>query len=179
MTFGQRLSKAREEAGLTQDELSQKLYITRQGLSRWENDKTQPSIETLALICKTLGKQPDYFIETGERPPHKTYKQLTYNEKMVAFDRWKRERCRYVNLIFTLLFMIMNIAVGVITFFSMTLANFSGLQMPVISGLVGGVLLYLCSLIYVFLLSHKYAVLYNEYLLSELNVVRTGKLLIV
>ncbi len=176
MTFGQRLSKAREEAGLTQEELAQKLYITRQGLSRWENDKTQPSIETLALICKTLGKQPNYFIETGEQLPPKSYKQLTFSERVVAINRWKRERCRFVSFVFWLLNMIMCLGFGITMFFALRLTYSQGSQLPIISGIVGGVMLFLCGLILFFMTSHKYAVLYNEYLLSELNVIRTSKL---
>lgn len=176
MTFGQRLAKAREEAGLTQDELAQKLYITRQGLSRWENDRTQPSIETLALICKTLGKQPNYFIETEEQRPPRSYKQLTFSEKTVALNRWKRERCRFVSFTLWLTFMIMDLGIGITTFFAIRLAFPDGQNLPVIWGIVGGVMLFLCGLILLFMTSNKYAILYNEYLLSELNVIRTSKL---
>lgn len=42
----------RNKAGLSQDELAEKVYVTRQAVSRWENDETTPSTETLKLLSK-------------------------------------------------------------------------------------------------------------------------------
>lgn len=43
MTFGQRLQILRKENGLSQEELAKLLYVTRQSVSLWENDKTMPA----------------------------------------------------------------------------------------------------------------------------------------
>ena len=42
----------RTKNGLSQDELAQKLYVTRQAISRWETGETVPNIETLKLLSK-------------------------------------------------------------------------------------------------------------------------------
>ena len=42
----------RTKAGLSQDELSQKVFVTRQAVSRWENGETTPNTETLKLLSK-------------------------------------------------------------------------------------------------------------------------------
>lgn len=42
----------RNKAGLSQDELAEKVYVTRQAVSRWENGETTPNIETLKLLSK-------------------------------------------------------------------------------------------------------------------------------
>ena len=42
----------RNRAGLSQDELAEKVYVTRQAVSRWENGETIPNIETLKLLSK-------------------------------------------------------------------------------------------------------------------------------
>ena len=42
----------RTKAGLSQDELAEKVYVTRQAVSRWENGETTPNIETLKLLSK-------------------------------------------------------------------------------------------------------------------------------
>ena len=44
------LKKIRTEHGLTQDEMAEKLSVTRQAVSRWENGETTPNIETLKQI---------------------------------------------------------------------------------------------------------------------------------
>ena len=42
----------RMKHGLSQDELAEKLYVTRQAVSRWENGETVPNTETLKLLSK-------------------------------------------------------------------------------------------------------------------------------
>ena len=42
----------RNKAGLSQDELAEKVFVTRQAVSRWENGETTPGTETLKLLSK-------------------------------------------------------------------------------------------------------------------------------
>lgn len=42
----------RTKKGLSQEELAEKLYVTRQAVSRWENGDTIPNTETLKLLSK-------------------------------------------------------------------------------------------------------------------------------
>lgn len=42
----------RNKAGLSQDELAEKVYVTRQAVSRWEQGETTPNTETLKLLSK-------------------------------------------------------------------------------------------------------------------------------
>jgi len=46
------LIKIREKHQLTQDEMAERLFITRQAISRWETGETVPNTETLKLISK-------------------------------------------------------------------------------------------------------------------------------
>ena len=46
------LLELRTKKGLSQDELAEKLYVTRQAVSRWENGETVPNTETLKLLSK-------------------------------------------------------------------------------------------------------------------------------
>lgn len=48
--IGKSIKKYRIEKGLTQDQLAEKLSVTRQAVSNWETGKTQPSIETLTAL---------------------------------------------------------------------------------------------------------------------------------
>ncbi len=44
--------KLRTENGMSQDELAEKIFVTRQAVSRWENGETVPNTEALKLLSK-------------------------------------------------------------------------------------------------------------------------------
>ncbi|MBQ6844548.1 MAG: helix-turn-helix domain-containing protein [Agathobacter sp.] len=46
------IRELRTKKGLSQDELAEKLYVTRQAVSRWEKGETTPNTETLKLLSK-------------------------------------------------------------------------------------------------------------------------------
>ncbi|MDY3248813.1 MAG: zinc ribbon domain-containing protein [Candidatus Choladocola sp.] len=46
------LKKLRENNNLTQEQLAERMMVTRQAVSRWENGETQPNTETLKLLSK-------------------------------------------------------------------------------------------------------------------------------
>ena len=48
------LKKLREEKALTQDQLAERVMVTRQAVSRWENGETVPGTDTLRLLSKEL-----------------------------------------------------------------------------------------------------------------------------
>jgi len=48
---GKSIKKLRAEKGLTQDQLAERLHVTRQAVSNWETGKTQPDIETLSAMA--------------------------------------------------------------------------------------------------------------------------------
>ena len=49
---GEKIAKYRRQAGMTQDELADILYVTRQALSKWELGVSVPSTDTLLELCK-------------------------------------------------------------------------------------------------------------------------------
>ena len=58
-TLGKRIAALRREKGLKQDELAEKLGVSAQAVSKWENDQTCPDISLLPLLSKTLGVSVD------------------------------------------------------------------------------------------------------------------------
>lgn len=53
-TFGTRLARFRRERGLTQDSIADRLNISAQAVSKWENDLTSPDIDTLLKLSEIL-----------------------------------------------------------------------------------------------------------------------------
>lgn len=54
-TFGRRLKKARSAAGLTQRELGDKINVTAQAISQYEQDKRRPGFEIACSMADILG----------------------------------------------------------------------------------------------------------------------------
>lgn len=46
------LKLLREKNNLTQEQMAERLMVTRQAVSRWENGETQPNTETLKLLSR-------------------------------------------------------------------------------------------------------------------------------
>lgn len=58
-TFGSRLSKLRKEQKMTQDDLAFKLNVSRQTISSWERDRSEPDIATLNKIAEIFHSDMD------------------------------------------------------------------------------------------------------------------------
>ena len=58
-TLGKRIAALRHEKELKQDELAEKLGVSPQAVSKWENDQTCPDISLLPLLARTLGVSVD------------------------------------------------------------------------------------------------------------------------
>ena len=65
--IGKNIKKYRQDKKLTQDELAEKLCVTRQAISNWETEKTQPDIETLQKIAQTLEVSVEEIIYGAKR----------------------------------------------------------------------------------------------------------------
>ena len=54
MNFGKQIKQIRTKEGLTQEQMAQKLNVTRQAISNWENDKNLPDLELLIQIAQVF-----------------------------------------------------------------------------------------------------------------------------
>lgn len=58
-TMGKRIAAYRRELGITQEEMAEKLGISAQAVSKWENDQTCPDISLLPALAKMLNTTVD------------------------------------------------------------------------------------------------------------------------
>ena len=63
MTFGETLRTARIKVGYTQDELADKLAVSRSAIAKWENDRGMPDIANLKALAKALDVSVDYLLD--------------------------------------------------------------------------------------------------------------------
>jgi len=59
MTFGENILKLRRSHNLSQEELAERLLVSRQTISLWETDQTLPTIENLLLLKEIFDIQID------------------------------------------------------------------------------------------------------------------------
>ena len=63
VSLGEKIKKARLEAGLTQEELSELLMVSRAAVAKWETNRGLPDIENLKFIASALSVSVDYLLD--------------------------------------------------------------------------------------------------------------------
>ena len=66
MEFNEKLQKLRKEQNLTQEELAEKLFVSRTAISKWESGRGYPSIDSLKVIAKFFHITIDELIGSEE-----------------------------------------------------------------------------------------------------------------
>lgn len=88
-TFAQQLTAARKAAGLTQEQLGEKMHMSRQGISHWETGRALPDAETLKLLSQVLNydfitsealMETEAQVPVAEKPEHPA--------KVLCIRRW-------------------------------------------------------------------------------------------
>ena len=63
MDIGNKIKKYRESMGFSQEELADKIYVSRQTLSNWETNKFYPDIKSITMLCNMFDVSLDEFIK--------------------------------------------------------------------------------------------------------------------
>lgn len=71
-TLGTRISELRRARGLTQEEVAERLGVSSQAVSKWENDLSCPDIMSLPALAGLLGTTVDVLL-SGEKTPEVRY----------------------------------------------------------------------------------------------------------
>lgn len=69
MSFGERLRKLREKAGLSRDELATKLQLSYWAVAKYEKGERKPDIETVKKIATLLHTTMGYLLGEDEKQP--------------------------------------------------------------------------------------------------------------
>lgn len=68
------IRKIRSASGMTQEELAEKMYVTRQTISNWENGKSQPDVETLTKLAELFHVEVTELIY-GKRDSYQSFQK--------------------------------------------------------------------------------------------------------
>lgn len=89
MSIGKKLYDARKSAGLSQEEVAEKLNVARQTISKWELDETIPDLKQGEALSKIYGKELSELINEDEYKEIKEVLKNT-NEKNVDKINWTK-----------------------------------------------------------------------------------------
>ncbi len=62
MTMGERILKLRKAHGWSQEELADRIGVSRQAISRWELDSAKPDADNIIMLCELFGVSADYLL---------------------------------------------------------------------------------------------------------------------
>jgi len=66
MKFSEKLKKLRSDNNITQEELAERVHVSRVAVSKWETDRGYPNLDSLQLIAKTFDTTIDDLLSSGE-----------------------------------------------------------------------------------------------------------------
>lgn len=67
MSIGERITQLRKDASISQGQLADSLGVSRQAVSKWENDLSSPDTINLIRLAEVLNSEVEY-IATGRKP---------------------------------------------------------------------------------------------------------------
>ncbi|MBO5369447.1 MAG: phosphoglucosamine mutase [Clostridia bacterium] len=81
MTIGEKITALRSDAGLSQEQLAEKIDVSRQSVSKWEVNQALPQIDKILLLCEIFGVSADELLmdkysvktEIGKRKGNKYF----------------------------------------------------------------------------------------------------------
>lgn len=66
MDFSEKILSLRKSRGLTQEQLAEKLNVSRQSVSKWESGQAIPELETIVALCRVFDITTDYLLKPSE-----------------------------------------------------------------------------------------------------------------
>ena len=98
MTLGDKIREARRKCGLSQEQLADKMSVSRSAIAKWETDKGFPDVGNLKLLARLLNTSLDRLLDDAEEVDESVirekYNLIAYGPgcKKVKKDRVVRER---------------------------------------------------------------------------------------
>ena len=84
MELGKQIKKHRQEVQLSQEKLADRVYVSRQTISNWENDKSYPDVNSLVLLSEIFQISLDNLIKGDIE----VMKDIIQKEEIVKMNRY-------------------------------------------------------------------------------------------
>ena len=84
MYFGDKLKKEREKRGWSQEYLAEKIYVSRQSVSKWETNKNYPSIEIIIHLSDLFNITIDELLRSDDKLTKKVIQDSKQHFSMLS-----------------------------------------------------------------------------------------------
>ena len=119
MTLGQRIAKCRKDSNLSQEYVAEKLDVSRQAVSKWENDVNAPDTYNLIALAELFNVSIEYLACGKEASAQNEEKVAPSTQKPVVDEEPKKQKSCLVTgfgfclLSFGILCFVLNIVFGI------------------------------------------------------------------
>ena len=99
--LGEKLFELRKSKNLTQDDVAEKLNVTRQTVSKWETNQSTPDFDKILPLCELYGISPNELLkgESKETNNNENKEELNWSEaKNHLFTRGEEDEKDYTNM---------------------------------------------------------------------------------
>ena len=93
MTLGEKIQTLRKQNAMSQDQLADMLGVSRQAVSKWENDENNPELEYLVQISSIFSVSTDYLVKNGN------FSSVTFKLDKGKIDETNRMRASKISML--------------------------------------------------------------------------------
>jgi len=139
MEIGKQIKKYRSEMEVSQEELAERIFVSRQTVSNWENEKNYPDLKSLLLLSSLLGVSLDILVK-GD------IEQMKEEIKSEDIKYVKRSNRIYYTLLLSTILSTLLVAIYILWMVEFATITVSTFTFVVITSTVSGIMVLLAAL---------------------------------
>ena len=92
MNFSEKLLTLRKANGLTQEQLAEKLDVSRQSISKWESGQATPELEKIVTLSTIFNVTTDYLLKSSEIDDLSVKTEMLEKQQQMMIAREQKQR---------------------------------------------------------------------------------------
>ena len=102
MIFSEKLLTLRKAKGITQEQLAEKLDVSRQSISKWESGQSAPELEKIVALSTIFDVSTDYLLKSSEIDDLSVKTEMLEKQQQQMLVREQRQHQIWVCILYTI-----------------------------------------------------------------------------
>ena len=102
MIFSEKLLTLRKAKGITQEQLAEKLDVTRQSISKWESGQSVPELEKIVALSTIFDVSTDYLLKSSEIDDLSVKTEMLEKQQQQMLAREQRQHQIWACILYTI-----------------------------------------------------------------------------